>query len=134
LFLQPKWLSSIGRCKKKWQSSLGRFSQIFNPPCMFWLHAENQVYKSGNFYSYFLSHVYLLKTSKITLFLNFKLHFFAMFHQYKRPKLHYCFFLIGDFFCQISTWKLWFQCIQLIFHGKKKDPNLSTFEELKNKL
>jgi hypothetical protein len=53
--MQPKWWSSMGRCRKKWPSR--RFSQIrfeAHKPLIsllyFWLLTKTQISKSGDFY------------------------------------------------------------------------------------
>jgi len=51
-----------------------------------WLYNENQLYESGNFFTFFLSHFWGLETCKNTFFSFsfFSFHFLAMYLQYAK--------------------------------------------------
>ncbi len=93
-YLQPKWQSSIGRCRKICdhpQEHLAKSdykSEIKSKYLIillyFWLHNENQIIEYGDLKLFFSSRCRRLKTSKITSVLNFEYRFLAKFRQSKR--------------------------------------------------
>jgi len=114
-------LGNIGRCNKSasntWEDLAKsiKYKSLIILVCFGYMLKTK--YRNLAIFTHIFSHIYLLKTSNITLFLNFKLHFLAKFRQYTRLS-YTSTFLLSIFWAKFWPGIYDFNVFKWFFMGK----------------